>query len=108
LGRGNALDPDQLAANFFGHVLGIQEHVVIPESNHLVPHGRKVAGSTLIVAGTLDMLPAIDLDDQFDLGADEVGDVRTDRHLPAEAKTLDLAASQLLPELALGVGAFVS
>jgi hypothetical protein len=50
------------------------------------------------------MLAAIDLDDDFDLMAGEVGEVRTDRRLTPKMMLLEGRLPQMLPQLLFGFG----
>ena len=51
----------------------------------------------------LEVLPAIELDDQHAFHASEVGEVRADRMLTPKLVAVETAVPQLRPEQALGV-----
>ena len=57
-----------------------------------------------IVARIFGVLPAIDLDDQPPLAADEIDRVGTDRLLPDELVTEHRPGPEPLPERVLGIG----
>src|SRR5215203_56631 len=57
-----------------------------------------------VVAFLIDVRRAVELDDQFGFGAEEIGDVGADLCLPAEAKAGELFAAQEPPQLAFGFG----
>jgi hypothetical protein len=50
------------------------------------------------------MLPAIDLDDNPEFVAREVGKIRTDRRLSPKVVLLERRLSQMLPEFLFGLG----
>jgi len=56
------------------------------------------------MVGALDVLAAVELDDQFRFQADEVADIATERALPAEAEAVDLATPQVFPQQPFGIG----
>jgi hypothetical protein len=64
--------------------------------------GSKLAVSRRIVRDPRSVHVAVDLGDQLSLGAVEVDDEATDRVLPPKAPSVELAATQALPERAFG------
>ena len=63
---------------------GIRQHVVIPEAYDAIsPAGQP--GVTLGVCPLLCLLPAIEIDDEAVLQAEEIEDVRTERLLAARS-----------------------
>ena len=61
-----------------------------------------------LIGSTAGMLAAIDLDDDFDLMAGEVGEVRTDRRLTAEVMLLERRLPQMLPQLLFSFGSIAT
>jgi len=66
-------------------------------------------GSHEVVASSitiflLEMLAAVELDDQSRFQAYEVADVGTERTLAAEAETVDSTAAEALPQETLSIG----
>ena len=71
--------------NFRQHTVNIRKHIVIPEfagRGNLPIHRRTVRASSFLVCGA--MLPTVELDDDLELVASKIGDVRSDLYLPAE------------------------
>lgn len=56
------------------------------------------------VGERLRMLPAVDLDDQLRVEADEIDDEAIERHLPFEFQAFELAVAQRLPEEIFSLG----
>jgi hypothetical protein len=77
--------------NHAQHPIGIRKHVVVPEADDTITTSLEPARAHLTVIG---MLPAIDLDDELRLGAEEIDDVGSERVLAAEAETFELFAPQ--------------
>jgi hypothetical protein len=82
---------------------GVAQHVMVPESQYTIPR-RNEELVTPSIRSTVQVLPAIDLDHEPSLHAQEVDHVRADRHLAAEAMAIELAHAQVAPEPALGEG----
>ena len=94
--------------NIRHHIVNPQQHIIIPVAQHLVTQRFKHRSPPRIVHRPIQMLAAIDLDDQLRLRADEVGDVAGDRHLAPEAEAVELARAQALPEMPFGIGCGVA
>jgi hypothetical protein len=62
------------------NALGPREYIIIPEPQHSISFALKptIAGA---VRGALQMLAAVNLDDEHRLHASEVDNVRSDRNL---------------------------
>jgi hypothetical protein len=84
--------------------LRICQHLVVPKPQHPVPLPFKKPAALDFVRRGGVVLAAIDFDDQPSFVADKVGDIATDRHLPAKAKSLDLPRAKHPPNSSLGLG----
>jgi len=80
----------------------ILQHIVVPEAKDTKALTLQKFSSTRVALGRV--LPAVDLDDQALLGAEEVRDVAIDLDLPTELEAVHLAVAENVPEFALGVG----
>src|SRR5258708_5937379 len=78
--------------------LDIAEHLIVPEAQHAEPLPLQPRRPRIVLREPTVMLPAIDLDDEPPIEADEVDDVATDRHLSAETMTVDLLEAELRPQ----------
>jgi hypothetical protein len=81
----------------------IAKHIVVPESKHPVTF----LGQSAITDGICSrfmMLPAVDLNNQTSLTTDEIADVAGYRFLPDEFLSVDLPATNAIPENCLRVG----
>ena len=77
-------------AQILNHAGEVFHHVVVPVANHPKTLLFKIGGPRQI-APAFAMLPAIDLDDQFQLTAKKIADEWPDRHLPREFPAIELA-----------------
>ena len=77
--------------------LGLGQHLVIPEPKHAVPLALQPPRPLLIILLLLEVLAAIDLNDEASLMADEVNDVSPQHHLSAELNTMHLATTKSGP-----------
>jgi hypothetical protein len=86
----------------------IGQHLVIPESEHAIPAVLQILCSLHVTFHTIGftMLAAIELDDNACMMTGEVREVGADRSLAAKMRAVGLQGSQVLPQLALGVGDF--
>jgi len=87
----------------FQHCRGLFEYRVVPESQYSKPLQLNMAVTIRIIRVTLEVLSAIELDDQVGFETGEVDDVASDRELPAKAISAKLPAPEVSPEKALGV-----
>ncbi len=85
-----------------------QQNIVIPIAQHPEAMCRKHSRSRLIRLCALDVLAAIELNDQLQLGTKKVGDKARNRHLPAKPQTRQLAQPQIAPQMPLGIGGVVA
>ena len=89
--------------DYFQHRCGLFEYLVVPESQHSKALQLDIAVTIRIIRVTLEVLSAIELDDQVGFETGEVDDVASDRELPAKAISSKLTAPEVSPEKALGV-----
>ena len=68
----------------FGDALRVFGHFVVPEGDHAPASAFESAGAILVGDG-IDMLAAVELNDQPRLAAGEIGDVGADDELAGEA-----------------------
>jgi hypothetical protein len=83
-----------------GHIL---DDVVIPESQDTITRRGKI-GSPVLIGSAIGMLPAIQFDNNPELMAGEVSEVRTDCRLTPKMMLLERRLSQMLPELLFSFG----
>ncbi len=81
----------------FDDTVGISKDVAIPESDDLVPLTFKPCRAFCIAPNLPCVLAAIDLDDEFALGANEIDDVPSDGRLAAKEMPVELPAAQARP-----------
>ena len=75
----------------------VLHNLVVPEAN-IAPSMRfEPSGPSQILCLSPTVLTAIDLDDERSLDADEVGDIRTEWDLPAEAMSIQLLLADAVP-----------
>ena len=80
------------------NLVNILEYLVIPKSNHAVALRNKKRSADFVLFRALDMLGAIELDDEAPFGRAEVGEVRSNRELTAKPGVALLTASQMAPQ----------
>jgi len=71
---------------------------MIPKANDPVPLGFEPAGANQVFCFALSMLPAIDLNDDSRLVAEEIHDEFADRDLATNASPEESVGSQVVPE----------
>ena len=91
----------EMAQDHFTDAFGIAEDVIIPEVKYVELTIAEIA--VPIGIDVRPVLPAVDFDDQLTLQADEVGDIRTYRHLTPETDARQLTTTQLPPKAAFGI-----
>jgi hypothetical protein len=84
--------------------VGIAEHIVIPEPEHLIPALSEEGCPSLIGSDLSSMVAAIELDHQPVGRTAEIHNVRADGVLPAKLGVMKLPVPQLPPEYPLAVG----
>ena len=85
------------------HTLDICQNIVVPEAQHAPVVIFKPLRTPGIVR-VVNVLAAVNLNDEPTRYACEISDERTDRSLPAEFVALKLPIAQSIPKPALGVG----
>ncbi len=88
------------------HRVGFGQHLLVIEPQHLqpLPRQRLVSQGIRALMLRLQVLTAVQLDDQRRLCAVEVKDVVQQRLLTVELNAVDLFSSQALPELLFRIG----
>jgi hypothetical protein len=89
--------------NRFKNARHVTEHVVVPEPQQpiIVIHKPFVADR---ITPIIRMLPAIDLDNETTIAANQIDRVRTDRLLPDELVAVQRARPGSAPQGVLGIG----
>jgi len=59
---------------------------------------------TGLVGGSQIVLSTVEFDDEHSFEANEVREVRSDRNLPPETESVELLATQVVPQETLGIG----
>ena len=80
----------------------LPQHVVVPEANNVPAECIQSRGSVAIALAAV--LAAIRLDNQPNLYASEVGNIRPNRHLPPKLEATQIAVAQMSPQFPLGIG----
>ena len=96
----------QCVVDGFRYLCGMFEDVGVPDADYAaaVLFEPACAGGVAVAAFFVGVWGAVELDDQFGLRAEEVGDEGADRGLAAEAEAGELFAAEELPELAFAFG----
>jgi hypothetical protein len=81
---------------------------MVPEPQHDVSRFPQKFGATFVVGQFFCVLGTIDLDNQFRLRAEEIGEEWADGMLTAELESIELAAPQALPQTVLPFRLFTS
>jgi len=76
------------AQNVFEHTVHVSYHVVIPKSQHEVPHRFQDSGSVRITFAILGVVTTIELYDELGIRAEEIDDKALDRDLPLELQSV--------------------
>jgi hypothetical protein len=84
------------------------EHLVVPEAKHPVAARVEKRSAGFVFLSSLEMLRAVQLDDEAPFGRAEISEVGADRKLTAEFGVAHLAVSQVAPQDSFGVGLFES
>jgi hypothetical protein len=84
------------------YALKILRHIVVPKPQHAIAVAFEVRRSTLI-RGARRVLTAIKLDDELELVAREIAEVRTDRRLPTEVVILERRLAKVPPKDTLDI-----
>jgi hypothetical protein len=86
--------------------LAFGQRFTVSETQHLVAEAIQFLGSDAISRNgpRLEMLAAVEFDNQHRLNTNEVRKVRTDRPLAAELVAVELAVAKRRPQASLSVG----
>ena len=73
------------------HVIGIPQHVMIPEPKHAIPRAFQDLGTSQIVLARVCMLPAVEFDDQPDLAeVNRAAQARYEANIKQKSTQLEL------------------
>jgi hypothetical protein len=75
------------ASDHLQYAVDILANIVIPEADHTPAAGFEPSRTPTISSFRRRVLAPIELDDQGVIGADKIGDERTERNLPTELQT---------------------
>lgn len=78
------------------HLVRAHQHIIVPEPQHLIAKLMQPLRPCNVTRG-IEVLTAIDFDDQLGFETGEIHDVRTDRKLTPKPKTSKLPAPQMMP-----------
>jgi len=78
------------------HLVRAYQHVVIPEPQHLIAMFVQPLRARNISCG-IEVLAAVDFDDQFGFEASEIGNVGANRKLTPKPKATKLPPPQMMP-----------
>ena len=80
------------------------QSIVVPESEDAKACRSQERITTVVIGLTIDMLAAVQLDDQGGFNAGKIANVETYAMLPPELGASEPTATQVSPEMALSVG----
>jgi hypothetical protein len=86
------------------NLLDILKHLAVPESKHTVSLRLEKRCANFIFFGALDVLCAIQFNDEPPFSRAEISEVRPNRELSAKFGATHLARSQMMPQDSFGVG----
>ena len=89
--------PMQGLVDRFDDIVGTEQDVVIPEPQRAKATGSQRRISMPVMPRLIEMLTAIQLDDDPRLDADEIADIDADGMFPPELEASQLAAAQAAP-----------
>jgi hypothetical protein len=92
----------KLVENGFEYALKIGQNVVAPETDDVIPACFQRHRTTIVRRDALDMLPTINLDNQFPFQGDKVDDESRERDLPFDFDTIELTRAKSRPKQTLG------
>lgn len=94
----------QIAQNHFQHAFNILEHSIVPESQHDKPGTFEELCSFFIVCRCVEILAAVQLNDDFAFQADKIKNEVAEWMLAAKFAAVELAVAQALPQPGLCIG----
>jgi hypothetical protein len=89
------------------HALRVSENLVVPEAENPKALGFQPSRPPSVSCDISRVLTAIDFDDEAAFHTDEIGNIRTERHLPPESLP-KLASPQPAPQPRLSVSEVAS
>jgi hypothetical protein len=93
------------ATDAFQHCFRFGQDFMVPETQHAESHRFETGASPVIVLPLFSVLSAIGLDNQLSIETDEIHNVRRYDHLTPELVSRQTAATEVLPQQPLGIGA---
>jgi hypothetical protein len=94
--------PLQRDKHRLANVVRRAKRVLVPEAQHRIAL-RQQERVTRRVVRAVDVLAAVELDDELRRAASKIGEIRPDRRLAHELGAVQATIAQAQPELALGV-----
>jgi len=94
---------NQRPKNPFQNCFSLQQHFVVPKPHDAKPRARQIMRPLQILQRMLEMLTAVELDDESRSQTHEIRYVSAELGLPTESITAELAVAQEIPETAFGV-----
>jgi hypothetical protein len=85
------------------HSIGFHQHLVIPEANHPIPGSIQLFGPQLIVGRLIQVLTAVQLNDQLNFYAGEIRNKARNWILATEFQSTHLSTAEKLPQPSLGI-----
>jgi hypothetical protein len=98
----------EIPKNLLPYSLHTKQHVIIPEAHDPISLGLDQARAVGVITTRIRVLPTIELDDQATRHANEISKEAGDRILTTEFPTAHLFATQVVPQMALGVSGGVA
>jgi hypothetical protein len=86
------------------NTIQLAQDLAVPEAQDAIAAGVEICRATTIVCFIVDMLAAVDFDDEHKVATNEVCNEGIDRHLPDEFETSHGAISSQVPKALFGLG----
>ena len=94
---------NQRPKNLFQNRFSLQKHFIVPKPHDAKPRARQIMRPLQILQHMLEMLTAVELDNESRSQADEIRDVPAELSLPTESITAESTVAQEIPETSFGV-----
>ena len=82
----------------FQNTFLVLHDLIVPVTQNVETTLFQIAGPLHVISGLITVLRAIEFDNETCFVTEEVNDVRTYRHLPAEFEIMNTAITQVSPE----------
>jgi hypothetical protein len=83
------------------HAIDVAQDIIVPESQDAIAPSVEILGSHRIGVGLGGVLSAIELDDEAEMVTGKVGEVGSDRCLPAKVRSRWRNTAQVPPQFSL-------